>query len=116
MSVDVFREGTMVYRNLLTSTLNSAFADGDAAVKQNIDTLNVERQLSCRDFFEASVVERAEQNNTFIEIDSEQELLVEDYSLFNGCVDWVAYDAAIASEFSLLPSLAYSLLWLMWLM
>jgi len=85
-------DGTMLYRNGLSTTGNAAYKDGDKRITESISKLNLEREFSCRDNFENSVDQRDLQANAYDSFNNDQTLLKTRFDLFDTCVDWEQID------------------------
>lgn len=87
--------GTMLFRNINSMSVTTAAADGDRFITENVDTLNLERQLVCSRALQESVDVRQEQTQVFEDLQRQFNTLSARYNLFERCVDWEVLDADI---------------------
>eukprot|EP00924_Labyrinthula_sp_SR-Ha-C_P012867 snap_masked-scaffold_12-processed-gene-1.18-mRNA-1 protein AED:1.00 eAED:1.00 QI:0/-1/0/0/-1/1/1/0/943 len=91
-------EGTMIFRNAYSISLNLASRDGNALIVTNVDQLNAERQLACTDFFSSSLEQRDDQNSTYLNLVDDVEKLGAIFGPYDECVDWDEFDADGGTE------------------
>eukprot|EP00924_Labyrinthula_sp_SR-Ha-C_P012846 snap_masked-scaffold_12-processed-gene-0.50-mRNA-1 protein AED:1.00 eAED:1.00 QI:0/-1/0/0/-1/1/1/0/930 len=85
-------DGTMIFRNVLSIAKNYASREGDELFVTTVDTLNAERELTCRDYLSASLKERDDQQSNYLNVIEEIRELEIIFAPYAECINWTAFD------------------------
>ena len=88
------RNGTMLYRNGLTVASTYAFSFGDRKIKEEVDSINVNRTLECRKQYDDGFVRQTSMRYVLDVAISDQVSLNERYNKLDDCLDFVFMDDA----------------------
>eukprot|EP00924_Labyrinthula_sp_SR-Ha-C_P013563 augustus_masked-scaffold_5-processed-gene-6.31-mRNA-1 protein AED:1.00 eAED:1.00 QI:0/-1/0/0/-1/1/1/0/916 len=85
--------GTMFFRNVFPVAVNLAAREGNNIIKTKVDTLNTERALTCQDYYRDSLERRDDQSSTYLNLNTDLDILKESLTPYVDCVDWVHFDS-----------------------
>lgn len=90
-------EGTMLYRNSFVVAEQFAFADGDYVASTQIDALNVENELNCRDSVIGSLEVQLNQDDKHNFYNERQQVIIDQVAYLRSCVDLATLSTLISS-------------------
>ena len=86
-------DGTMLYRNGLTFATTYSFSFGDRKIKEEIDAINVNRTLECREQYDNGFVQQTAMRYVQDYALNDQIALNERYNTLDECLDFAYIDA-----------------------